>query len=65
MTSQGRDGLLIADTPGPVSVSDLPSLADQIAVNAEDMQSEIGADLIAKPPKRKRRAVPTPPLSEG
>ena len=63
VSSQGRDGLLIADTPGPVGVSDLPSLADQIAVNAEDVPAEIGADLMAKPPRRKRRAVPTPPIS--
>ena len=64
VSSQGRDGLLIADTPGPVGVSDLPSLADQIAVNAEDVPTEIGADLMAKPPRRKRRAVRTPPISE-
>jgi predicted PurR-regulated permease PerM len=50
VSSQGRDGLQIADTPGPVGVSDLPSLADQIAVNAEDDSTEIGADLLVKPP---------------
>jgi predicted PurR-regulated permease PerM len=50
VSSQGRDGLLIADTPGPVGVSDLPSLADQIAVNAEDDVAEMGADLIGKVP---------------
>jgi predicted PurR-regulated permease PerM len=60
VSSQGRDGLQIADTPGPVGVSDLPSLADQISVNAEDVPDEIGADLMAKPPRRKRRAVPKP-----
>jgi predicted PurR-regulated permease PerM len=60
VSSQGRDGLQIADTPGPVGVSDLPSLADQISVNAEDLPAEIGADLMAKPPRRKRRPVPTP-----
>jgi predicted PurR-regulated permease PerM len=59
VSSQGRDGLLIANTPGPVGVGDLPSLADQIAVNAEDVPAEIGADLMAKPQRRKRRAVPT------
>ncbi|MHB8611970.1 MAG: AI-2E family transporter [Candidatus Dormibacteraceae bacterium] len=63
VSSQGHDGLLIADTPGPVGVSDLPSLADQIAVNAEDVTTEIGADLMAKPRRRKRRAVPAPPIS--
>ena len=62
-SSQGRDGLLIANTPGPVGVSDLPSLADQIAVNAEDVPAEIGADLMARPPGRKRRTVPTPPIN--
>jgi hypothetical protein len=45
--------------------SDLPSLADQIAVNTEDVPAEIGADLIGKPPRRKRRAVPAPPISES
>src|SRR6202158_4970358 len=57
VSSQGRDGLLIADTPGPVGVGDLPSLADQIAVNAEDVPTEIGADSMAKPPRRTRREV--------
>jgi len=65
VTSQGRDGLLIANTPGPVGVSDLPSLADQIAVNAEDVPAEIGADLMSKPPRRKRSAVPTRLSSES
>ena len=60
VSSQGRDGLLIANTPGPVGVSDLPSLADQISVNAEDVPTEMGADLMAKPPRRKRRPVPAP-----
>jgi predicted PurR-regulated permease PerM len=63
VSSQGRDGLQIADTPGPVGVSDLPSLADQIAVNAEDVPAEIGADLLVKPPRRRRRVVSTPPVS--
>jgi len=61
VSSQGRDGLLIADTPGPVGVSDLPSLADQIAVSSEDAPAEMGADLMAKPPRQKRRAVPATP----
>ncbi len=56
VSSQGRDGLQIADTPGPVGVSDLPSLADQIAVNAADVPTEMGADLMVKAPKRRRRA---------
>jgi len=60
VSSQGRDGLMIADTPGPVGVGDLPSLADQISVNAEDIPMELGADLMEKPPRRKRRPVPTP-----
>lgn len=56
VSSQGRDGLQITDTPGPVGVSDLPSLADQISVNAEDAQAEIGADLMVKQaPARKGR----------
>lgn len=50
VSSQGRDGLQIADTPGPVGVGDLPSLADQIAVNSEDVAPELGADLLVKPP---------------
>jgi predicted PurR-regulated permease PerM len=58
-SSQGRDGLLIANSPGPVGVGDLPSLTDQIAVNAEDVPAEIGADLMRKPSRRKRRAAPT------
>ncbi len=61
VSSQGRDGLQIADTPGPVGVSDLPSLADQIAVNAGEAPTEMGADLLVKPPRRRRRAVSTPP----
>jgi len=60
VSSQGRDGLMIADTPGPVGVGDLPSLADQISVNAEDVPMELGADLMEKRPRRKRRPVPTP-----
>ena len=60
VSSQGRDGLMIADTPGPVGVGDLPSLAEQISVNAEDVPMELGADLMEKPPRRKRRPVPTP-----
>ena len=62
VSSQGRDGLQIANTPGPVSVEDLPSLADQISVNADDDdQTEIGAGLIAKEsePKRKRAKATT------
>ncbi len=62
VSSQGRDGLLIADTPGPVGVSDLPSLADQISVNTEDVPAEIGADLMVRPPKRRRRVAPPPPV---
>jgi predicted PurR-regulated permease PerM len=60
VSSQGRDGLQIADTPGPVGVSDLPSLADQIAVNADDAQTELGADLMMKkePARRRRRREP-------
>ncbi len=53
VSSQGRDGLLIANTPGPVGVSDLPSLADQISVNAGDAQVEIGRGLLAKRRRRK------------
>lgn len=58
VSSQGRDGLQIADTPGPVGVGDLPSLADQIAVNADDVHVEIGSDLIVKTPKPRRRRQP-------
>jgi predicted PurR-regulated permease PerM len=60
-SSQGRDGLLIANTPGPVGVSDLPSLADQISVSAGDVPAEIGADLMAKPSRRKRRVLASDP----
>jgi predicted PurR-regulated permease PerM len=35
-SSQGRDGMHIADTPGPVGVGDLPSLADEIAVRPDE-----------------------------
>jgi predicted PurR-regulated permease PerM len=69
VSSQGRDGLQIADTPGPVGVSDLPSLADQIAVNADDAHTEIGAGLMTKPAPTRRRsrsrglgAATTPPI---
>jgi predicted PurR-regulated permease PerM len=65
VSSQGRDGLLIADTPGPVGVGDLPSLADQIAVNAQDAPAEIGAGLMTKPPRRKRRAAPAPAIGRS
>jgi len=64
VSSQGRDGLLIANTPGPVGVGDLPSLADQISVNPEDGQIEIGSDLRAKPRRRKSRVVPVRPGGE-
>ena len=70
VSSQGRDGLEIADTPGPVGVSDLPSLAEQIAVNSDDTHPEIGAGLITKrAPARRRRgkralgSSPTPPVA--
>lgn len=63
VSSQGRDGLEIADTPGPVGVSDLPSLADQITVNAADVPTEMGAGLLVKPPRRRRRAAQFPPIS--
>jgi predicted PurR-regulated permease PerM len=70
VSSQGRDGLRIADTPGPVGVSDLPSLADQIAVSADDAPTEMGAALMAReaPPRRRRRrrrpmVGPTPPIT--
>jgi hypothetical protein len=54
LSAQGSDGLQIADTPGPVGVSDLPSLADQIAVSAEEPPPEIGSSLITKPARRRR-----------
>lgn len=61
VSSQGRDGLEIADTPGPVGVGDLPSLADQISVISEDISGEMGADLKVKAaPARKRRPRPSP-----
>jgi len=60
VSSQGRDGLQIADTPGPVGVSDLPSLADQISVNAKDVPAEIGADLLIKKAPARRRPRPAP-----
>lgn len=55
VSSQGRDGLQIANTPGPVGVSDLPSLADQIAVNVDDTRTQIGSGLIAPKPRPRRR----------
>jgi predicted PurR-regulated permease PerM len=66
VSSQGQDGLQIADTPGPVGVSDLPSLAEQIAVNAEDSPPDIGAGIIVKRPRRRRHKkdeviAPAPP----
>ena len=67
-SAQGRDGLQITDTPGPVGVSDLPSLADQIAVSADEEHPELGADLLVKEeepaptPRRKRR--PTETMTE-
>ena len=62
VSSQGLDGLQIADTPGPVGVGDLPSLADQISVSADETHPELGADLLVKEaparrPRRKRRPV--------
>ena len=61
VSSQGRDGLEIADTPGPVGVGDLPSLADQISVNSEDVAIELGEDLMVKTaPARERRRRPAP-----
>ncbi len=65
VSSQGRDGLLIADTPGPVGVGDLPSLADQISVNAQDDRVELGADLLAKPKRRKPRVSAAMPSGES
>ena len=35
--SQGEDALAVADTPGAVSVTDLPSLADELAVTPEEV----------------------------
>jgi len=64
-SSQGRDGLLIANTPGPVGVGDLPSLADQISVNAGDAHVEIGGDLLAKPRRRKPRVAVAIPAAES
>lgn len=64
LSSQGRDGMQIADTPGPVGVSDLPSLAEQISVGADDEHPEIGADLIAKPAPRKRPTKTRPPAAQ-
>jgi len=65
VSSQGRDGLLIANTPGPVGVGDLPSLADQISVNAEDAHVEIGADLLVKPRRPKSRIAASRPAGES
>jgi hypothetical protein len=65
VSSQGRDGLLIANTPGPIGVGDLPSLADQISVNAGDAHVEIGGDLIAKPRRRKPRVAAAIPSGES
>lgn len=49
--SQGREGLVVADTPGPVAVSDLPSLADQIGVGADEAPAVLGAQLVKAPPR--------------
>ena len=37
--SQGQDALAVADTPGAVAVTDLPSLADELAVSPEEVAS--------------------------
>jgi predicted PurR-regulated permease PerM len=61
VSSQGRDGLQIANTPGPVTVEDLPSLADQIAVTPNEVPADLGSDLIAKKPRaRKPRQADNP-----
>jgi len=65
VSSQGRDGLLIANTPGPVGVGDIPSLADQISVNAVDAHVEIGGQLLAKPRRRKLRVAAATPADES
>ena len=48
----------MADTPGPVAVSDLPSLADQIGVGADEAPAVLGADLMATPRLRKPPRTP-------
>jgi len=65
VSSQGRDGLLIANTPGPVGVGDLPSLADQISVSPGDVHVETGGDLLEKPRRRKPRAAAARPVGES
>ncbi|HEY8644210.1 MAG TPA: AI-2E family transporter [Candidatus Dormibacteraeota bacterium] len=62
-SSQGRDGMRIADTPGPVGIADLPSLADEIAVGPDDPVLERGAAaaVAATPgPRKSRRPTPSP-----
>jgi predicted PurR-regulated permease PerM len=58
-SSQGLDGMAVADTPGPVGIADLPSLADQIAVTAEEDHPPIGSDLVVPAIPRARRKPPT------
>ncbi len=63
--SQGKDGLVVADTPGPVGVKDLPSLADQIAVGEDEAPAVLGGALMAPPkqpagPARRPRRPPGP-----
>lgn len=47
--SLGQEALVVADTPGPVGVSDLPSLADQIGVGANEAPAILGVGLVAPP----------------
>ena len=39
--SQGDDPMAVADTPGAVGVTDLPSLADELAVTPEEVQPAV------------------------
>jgi hypothetical protein len=56
-SSQGEDGLVVADTPGPVGVEDLPSLADQIAV-ADDETAVLVAPAARSKPRQRPRGTP-------
>jgi predicted PurR-regulated permease PerM len=53
-SSLGLDGMAVADTPGPVGIADLPSLADQIAVGADEQNPVMRAGAVTATPPAPR-----------